>query len=67
MAGGPMDLEEALVPSYNWGSNSSSQNRLCGVLLGPTTISKMVSEPLPDPLGHLPSGFPNCAGREGVC
>jgi len=42
--------------------------------------SKMVSEPLQDPLGHLLSGFryrvthhlcprtkPNSAGREGVC
>jgi hypothetical protein len=51
-----------------------------GVVLDPTTISKMVSEPLQDPLGHMLSGFryrtshqlclrtkPSSAGREGVC
>jgi len=55
-------------------------SRFCGVVLGPTTFSKMVSEPLQDPLGHLLSGFryrathhlcsrtkPNSAGRERVC
>jgi len=55
-------------------------SRFCGVVLGPTTISKMVSESLQDPLGHLLSGFryrathrlcprtkPNSVDREGVC
>ncbi|AES76790.1 hypothetical protein MTR_6g087100 [Medicago truncatula] len=62
------------------GGNPHLTSRFCGVVLGPTTISKMVSEPLRDPLGHLLSGFhyrathrlcsrtkPNSAGRELVC
>jgi hypothetical protein len=64
---------------YKW-RQSSPHKSVCGVVLGLTTISKMVSEPPQDPLGHLLSGFcyrtthhlcpwtkPNCAGREGVC
>jgi len=60
------------------GSNPHLTSRFCGVVLGPTMISKMVSEPLQDPFGHLLSGFryrtthhlcprtkPNGAGREG--
>ena len=39
------------------GGNPHLTSRFCEVVLGPTTISKMVSEPLQDPLGHLLSGF----------
>ncbi|AES74177.1 hypothetical protein MTR_3g116670 [Medicago truncatula] len=39
------------------GGNPHLTSRFCGVVLGPTTISKMVSEPLQDPLSHLLSGF----------
>ncbi|RHN59017.1 hypothetical protein MtrunA17_Chr4g0008741 [Medicago truncatula] len=62
------------------GGNLHLTRRFCGVVLDTTTISKMVSEPLQDPLDHLLSGFryqvthhlctrtkPNSAGREGVC
>jgi len=62
------------------GGNPHLTSRFCVVVLGPTTISKMVSKPLQDPLGHLLSGFryqathhlcprtkPNSASREGVC
>jgi len=38
------------------GGNPHLTSRFCGVVLDPTTISKMVSEPLQDPLGHLLSG-----------
>ncbi|KEH23647.1 hypothetical protein MTR_7g091670 [Medicago truncatula] len=61
------------------GGNPHLTSRFCGVVLVPTTISKMLSEPLQDPLGHLLSGFryrtthhlcprtkPNSAGREGA-
>jgi hypothetical protein len=63
------------------GGNPHLTSRFCGVVLGLTMISKMVSEPLQYPLdlGHLLSGFryrtthhlcprtkPNSAGREGV-
>jgi len=34
-----------------------SQAGFYGVVLGPTTIFKMVSELLQDPLGHMLSGF----------
>jgi len=62
------------------GGNPHLTSRFCGVVLGPTTISKMLLEPLQDPLGHLLSGFryrvthhlcprtkPSSDGREGVC
>ncbi|AES68760.1 hypothetical protein MTR_3g014560 [Medicago truncatula] len=39
------------------GGNPHLKSRFCGVVLGPTTISKMVSESLQDSLGHLLSGF----------
>ncbi|RHN60197.1 hypothetical protein MtrunA17_Chr4g0022961 [Medicago truncatula] len=39
------------------GDNFHLTSRFCGVVLGPTTISKMVSEPLQDPLDYLLSGF----------
>ena len=39
------------------GGNLHLTSRFCGVVLGSTTISKVVSEPLQDPLGHLLSGF----------
>jgi len=61
------------------GGNPHLTSQFCGVVLGPTTISKMVSEPLQDPLGHLLSGFcyrathhlcsrtkPNNASREMI-
>ena len=41
----------------SWG-NLHLTSRFCGVVLGPTTISKIVSEPLQDPLGHLVSDHP---------
>jgi len=34
------------------GGNPHLISRFCRIVLGPTTISKMVSEPLQDPLGH---------------
>ena len=37
--------------------NPHLTSRFCGVVLGPTTISNMVSGPLHDSLGHLLSGF----------
>jgi len=40
----------------SWG-NPHLTSRFCQVVLGPTTISKMVSEPLQDPLRHLLPGF----------
>jgi len=59
------------------GGSPHLTSRFGGAVLGPTTISKMVSEPLQDPLGHLLSGFcyrgthrlcpqtkPNSVGRE---
>jgi len=62
------------------GGNPHLTSRFCEVVLGPTTISKMVSESLQDPLGHLLSSFryqatrhlcprnkPNSVDREGVC
>jgi len=62
------------------GGNPHLTNRFCEVVLGPKTVSIMVSEPLQDLLGHLLSGFryratnylcprtkPNSAGHEGVC
>jgi len=39
------------------GGNPHITSWFCGVVLGSTTISKMVSEPLQDSLGHLLSGF----------
>ncbi|KEH42035.1 hypothetical protein MTR_1g060110 [Medicago truncatula] len=61
------------------GGNSHLVSRFCGVVLGPTTLSKMISEPLRYPSDHLLSGFRyrtphhlcprtklNCAGREGL-
>jgi len=67
-------LEIVVVP------NITLQNRLCEVVLGSTMISKMVSEPLQDSLGHLLSGFCyrvthhlclqtklNSTNREDVC
>jgi len=60
------------------GGNPHIASRFCGIMLGPATIFKMVSEPLQDPLGHLlwdfryraihhfcPRSKPNNAGREG--
>ncbi|RHN71430.1 hypothetical protein MtrunA17_Chr2g0276791 [Medicago truncatula] len=81
--------EDELCPKFQHGigvfriqgppTYSRTKPRFCGVVLGPTTIFKMVSEPLQDPLGHLLSAFryrathqlcprikPNSAGR-GVC
>ena len=62
------------------GGNHYLTSRFCEVVLDVTTISKMVSEPLQDPLSHLLSSFRyrathhlcpwtklNSAGREGVC
>ena len=37
--------------------NHRLTSQFCGVVLGPTTIFKMVSEPLQDLLGHLLSSF----------
>ncbi|RHN46608.1 hypothetical protein MtrunA17_Chr7g0244051 [Medicago truncatula] len=39
------------------GGNLHLTSRFCGVMLGSTTISNMVSESLHDSLGHLLSGF----------
>jgi len=39
------------------GGNPHLTSRFCEVVLGSTTISNMVSEPLHDSLGHLLSGF----------
>jgi len=60
------------------GDNHHLISWFCGLVLGPTTISKMVSESPQDPLSHLLSCFryqathhlcprtkPNSAGREG--
>jgi len=62
------------------GGNPHLKSQFCGVVLGPTMISKMVSELLQDPLSHMLSGFchqathhlcprtkPNSASHEGVC
>ncbi|KEH21678.1 hypothetical protein MtrunA17_Chr7g0219451 [Medicago truncatula] len=38
-------------------SNPHLTSRFYGVVLDPTTISKIVSEPFQDPLGHLLSDF----------
>jgi len=71
-------IDKTLDKSLYRGDNLHLTRRFCGVVLGLTTISKMVSEPLQDPLGHLLSGFryrathhlcprtkPNSVGREG--
>jgi hypothetical protein len=62
------------------GGNHYLTNMFCMVVLGPTTIFKMVSERLQDPLSHLLSGLyyrathhlcpqtkPNSANRNEVC
>ena len=59
-----VDVVKSLTSDMNWldnvfisGSNHHLIRWFCEVVLGPTTISKMVLEPLQDLLGHLLSGF----------
>jgi len=52
----PHRIDKTLDMSLYRGGNPHLKSRFCGVVLGSTTISKMVSESLQDPLGHLLSG-----------
>jgi len=52
----PHRIGVGLTNVFMSGGNPHLISRFCGVVLGPTTISKMISELLQDPLGHLLSG-----------
>ncbi|RHN56484.1 hypothetical protein MtrunA17_Chr5g0429981 [Medicago truncatula] len=53
----PHQLGVGLTIFFISGGNPHLTSRFCGVVLGPTTISNMTSEPLHDSLSHLLSGF----------